>query len=476
MSKLTKILIAAALVLLLPLSLAAAALTLPEYYGETYYAQLPELYRRLYGAEEKKLILIGGSSVAFGVDTALLEQTLDGAGFDYTVCPFGLYAAVGTDVMLELAEDALGPGDVVVLTVEPTSETMSDYFGATAFWKCCESTPQMLRHLGKTKQSALAGNFIPYLQERFALLLGDSAPVPEGVYAKSSFDASGNMIYDRPGNTMALGYDTSAPVDLAAVTIQPAFAQRVNDFCARAAEVGAQVYFSFAPVNRSALVSEADVEDFFRLCNDTFDCPVISDPNRYILDSGWFYDSNFHLNSAGAELRTWLLAEDLLAALGFYAPLEYTVPEMPSAAVQSAAPGGDEAAFLYQALDGGWLVSGLTEAGRTETALTVPAAHVGKPVVGFTADALAQADMLLELTLPESIESLPDGLFSGCGALERLVLSHRTRLCAIGDAPFAGADGLRIFVPSESMALYREGDGCEVNPWTAYLDRIYPYG
>ena len=37
---------------------------------------------------------------------------------------------------------------------------------------------------------------------------------------------------------------------------------------------------------------------------------MISDPNRYILDSGWFYDSNFHLNSAGAAVRTRLLAEE----------------------------------------------------------------------------------------------------------------------------------------------------------------------
>ena len=477
MRKSTKTLIAVLLILMLPISqLLLAAAALPDFYGETYYAELPALYQRLYETEGKKLILIGGSSVAFGVDTGLLEGILAEYGFDYTVCPFGLYAAVGTSVMLELAEDALSPGDVVVLTVEPTSETMSDYFGATAFWKCCESTPEMLRHLSKAKQSAMAGNYIPYLQERFGLWLGGNTIQPEGVYAKSSFDETGNLVYERAGNAMALGYDTSAPIELSAVSIQPEFAAQVNKFCAKAASVGATVYFSFAPMNRSALTDEAAVNGYFTLCNETFVCPIISDPNRYVLDSGWFYDSNFHLNSAGAELRTCLLAEDLLAALGCYAPVAYEFPQMPASIAQTTQNEGDAASFLLEALGEGWLISGLTESGMQQTALAVPSAVDGKPVVGFTEDALTGADQLVELTLPESVESIPDGLFASCAKLERLILAHRTKLCSIGDDPFGGAPDLRIFVPKESYPLYRDGDGCEVNPWTAYLDRIYEYG
>ena len=65
-------------------------------------------------------------------------------GFDYTVCPMGLYGAVGTDVMLDLTASQLRQGDLVVFTFEPTSESMSDYFGANAYWKCAESDPGLL--------------------------------------------------------------------------------------------------------------------------------------------------------------------------------------------------------------------------------------------------------------------------------------------------------------------------------------------
>lgn len=465
-----------ALVLLLPLSLVICEISLPDYYGESYYAQLPALYERLYETEGKKLVLIGGSNVAFGTDTELLEETLAAQGYDYTVCPFGLYAAVGTNAMLDLAQDALSDGDIVVLAIEPTSETLSTYFGATAFWKCCESTPEMLAHLSKDKLSSMAGNYIPYLQERFAVRASGNLPAADGVYAKASFDENGNMTYDRAGNTMTLGFDTATPVDLGAVSIAPDFAEQFNEFCAQAQRVGAQVFFSFSPVNRSALVDKTDLQGYFDLCNQTFNCPVISDPGDYVLESGWFYDNNFHLNSAGAIVRTYRLAQDLLAQLGCYQPLECEMPEMPASIAQVEANTADESHFLYEALGEGWLISGLTETGRMQTALTTPSVHEGKPVVGFTADGLSGASQLQELTLSGSIAALPDGLFSGCSALERLILQHTDRLCSIGEHPFEGAEHLKIFVPAESYPLYRDGDGCEVNPWSVYLSRIYVYG
>ena len=467
--------IALALLLLMPLSLLVCGITMPSYYGESYYAQLPELYHRLYETEGQKLVIIGGSNVAFGVDTALLNDLLTAHGFDLTVCPFGLYAAVGTSAMLDLAEDALSEGDIVVLAIEPTSDTMSTYFGATAFWKCCEETPEMLLRLSKDKQNAMAGNYIPYLQERFSIRISGSVPVSDGVYAKASFDETGNMVYQRAGNVMALGFDTSEPVDLNRVTIAADFAQQVNDFCASARSKGAQVYLSFSPVNRSALSEDSDLQSWFDLCNQTFDCPVISDPVDYVLDSGWFYDNNFHLNSSGTVIRTHLLAQDLLAQLGCYAALSYEMPDMPASQVQTVSNGAEERYFLFEPIGEGWLISGVTEEGQKQTSLTIPSVKDGGPVVGFTKDALSGCSALQELTMPASIASMPDGLFTDCAKLERLVLEHQSSLCSIGDDPFAGAPKLRIFVPSESYPLYRDGDGCEVNPWSRYLGMIFTY-
>ena len=478
-TKVAKLLLALCLAALLPLSLLLAGLTMPSYYSDSYYAELAPMVQRLRKTEGKKLIILGNSDVAFGLDGALMEQLLSEKGYDYTVCPFGLYAAVGTSAMLELSNAYLHEGDLVIVVVEPVSETLSSYFGANAFWKCAEDAPELLFQVNNSQRAALLGSYTGYLQERYAYFRDGSAPLVQGVYAKASFNERCDMIYDRDGNQMALGYDTSEPINFSLLSVEEDFAEQVSVYCSAAEKVGASVCLSFSPMNRSAVVdASTDILDgYFWLVNRAFPCPVISDPGDYMLDSGWFYDSNFHLNSAGAVVRTVKLTEDVLAYLGCYQAVDYELPPMPAPIAKQVENVGDADRFTYTALgDGaGWLISGLTEKGQTQTALTVPSAYEGKPVVGFTADALSQASNLEELTLPSSIETLPDNLFSFCGKLTRLILLHTDVPCGVSEHSFDGADQLRIFVPTAAYPLYRDGYGCETSPWTPYLDRFTLY-
>ena len=467
------------LIALLPALLLAVGASLPSIYAESYYAELAPLTERLYQSEGKKLVLVGGSNVAFGVDVALLEELLAEKGFDYTVCPYGLYAAVGCSAMLSLSEDALGEGDLVILAVEPTDETMSSYFGASAFLKCAEDAPRLLTKLNASQRRAATGNYVSYLQERLAVVRSGQYPEAEGVYSRAAFGENGNLDYVREGNIMALGFDTAEPVDLRNVQIEESFAEQVRDYCRSAEKRGAQVFLSFSPVDRSALVegSEEALLAFFTRCREAFGCPVISDPGRYVLDSAWFYDSNFHLNSAGAELRTVLLAEDVLAQLGCCEAVAHPLPAAPASAYRAAETAGDAGDFLLEPFaDGaGWQVVGLSETGMDKIVLELPAAYEARPVVAFAAGAFDAAERLEELRLPESVETIPDAAFAGCPSLKRLVLLHEKAPCGVSEHSFDGADALRVYVPAAAYPMYRDGYGCEANPWTEWLSRVYSY-
>ena len=146
------LLLAAILLAIAPVMTVFAEAALPDCYAESYYAELAPMYRRLREAEGRKIVIVGGSNVAFGLDSGLMEELLREKGYAYEVCPFGLYAAVGSSAMLDLSENTLREGDIVILALEPTSETMSDYFGATAFWKCTENAPELLFGLGGDKK------------------------------------------------------------------------------------------------------------------------------------------------------------------------------------------------------------------------------------------------------------------------------------------------------------------------------------
>ena len=42
---------------------------------------------------------------------------------------------------------------------------------------------------------------------------------------------------------------------------------------------------------------------------------VISEPGTYVMDYKYFYNSIYHLNTAGSQLRTQWLSKDILAQL-----------------------------------------------------------------------------------------------------------------------------------------------------------------
>ena len=462
------------LLMLLPGILLAAEVSLPTLYEDTYYAELPKMVQRLKEATGERLILIGGSSVPFGTDTALMEKKLAETGYPYTVCPMGLYAAVGSSAMLDLTEKELRSGDVVVLTFEAATETLSNYFGALAFWKCAETAPALLSRLGREKLAAMVGAYPGFLQERYGIWKSGEYPEAEGVYACGSFDETCNLTYPRAGNTMLLGYDPANTIDLDAISVDPEFSNRVNHFIRTAQNAGAKVFLSFAPMNRSAMAdfSEETVYRYFEKMRHAFHCPVISNPNDSILDSGWFYDSNFHLNTAGAALHTQRLTADILAALGCCKPLDWETPAMPAAAVAAENTGGDNA-FVYTPFHGGFLISGLSD--PTADVLMVPSHYEGLPVVGFTPDALAQAECLRELNLPSTIQFLPDSLFQYCVNLSRLVLNHTDAPCSITAHSLDGTANLQIYVPQSAYHLYRDGIGCGINPWEDYLHQIHTF-
>ena len=70
------------LIAILPTVLCVTSAALSKIYDETYYAELSDMVARLRSAEGKRLILVGNSDIAFGVNGAKLEALLKENGYD----------------------------------------------------------------------------------------------------------------------------------------------------------------------------------------------------------------------------------------------------------------------------------------------------------------------------------------------------------------------------------------------------------
>ena len=458
--------IAAALAVLIPAVIFASLMfIIPGQFGETFLGELSEKYDRLRGAGENKVVLIGGSNLAFGIDSAAMESVIG-----RPVVNFGLYATLGTKVMLDMSKSGLKSGDVVVICPEIDPQTLSLYYNAEAMWQACDSDMSLIFRIGADNIGDMAGGYWDYIISKMRYAESGGIDVT-GVYAKSSFNEYGDIVYERPYNQMALGYDPNKMISLTSDIFSEDFIDYVNEYITWAKLHGVDVYFSFPPMNRDAVTTyeEEEIRAFYQFIYDSLDCEIISDIRGYILDAGYFYDSNFHLNDAGVPIRSMQLANDIMRAVGIgdYVEVVYPdIPEVPDDVDGPDSPGDaidvgdftetDGDAFITAEFGSGVVITGVTEAGGNLETIVIPRKIDGKAVLAIGEGALSGAGSMRTLVIFDNVVQIYDGFLSGAGAIENIYLYNTNcGSVSIGAALLSGVNTRpTIHVPFESYGSY----------------------
>ncbi len=460
------------LLMIVPALLLFFAFCLPAQYGETYLAALADKAAALDKAAPPRIVLIGGSGAAFGFDCERLEEQFPG----YRAVNFGLYAGLGTAVMLELALPALNGGDIVIFSPELSKQTLSDWFDALSMWQASEENPALLLRLDASRWQDMLAAFPSYAarKARFAML--GSSPGGSGIYARSSFTEKGDVQFSqRPANQMPGRWDMNTPLRFDGAWPSEDFIKRVNDFTEACRIKRVRVYFRFCPMNAAALQpgERERMEAFTERLRASLACELLGSAERALMEPGWFYDTNFHLNGAGAAVNTILLAEELKAALGDEGPMILEMPAQPETAAFVSLEGNneDEDCFLYEQREGSMYIAGLSGIGAARESLTVPVSREGMPVVSFDAGVFAGNALLRELTLQSNIRLIPDGAFSGCASLKTILLfQNDPGLCSVGEGLLDGAAAV-VAVPAD-----RYGSFCTNYFWAPHAARLRPMG
>ena len=445
--------------LIMPVTLIIVGFATPSQFNETYFAELGDMYDRLCGIKGKKIVIIGTSSVAFGVDSALIEDQLALAGEEYSVVNFGLYGALGTKIMLDLSENRINEGDIVILAPEPYSLTMTNYFSAENMWYAVDGNTSLLREIKSENRAEMIGAFVNYASKKYSCLTSQPAS-GSGVYSHSSFDEHCDLKnYARPYNIMSGGYDANDIVELTPSLMSDDFIEYVNEYCKVLNGRGANVYFSFAPVNSKGLVSsDEDVERYYDFISENLNCPIISNPFNYIMDSEWFYDSNFHLNSSGMTVRTVQLINDIKNCLGITFPTSVEMPDKPTAPDISPSGEGNNSfadCFEYELRDDGYVITAISPSAKDMSYVVVPYSYNGKPITAFETDVFAGNINVQEIVIQENITVLYNQSFNGCESLRKLVLQQSDpTLLGVGQDLLYGAESCRIYVPEGALNAY----------------------
>lgn len=397
---------------------------LPVQFGDTFMGELKSKYERLKETSGKRIVLVGGSGVAFDCDSALMDDFFP----SYEIVNFGMYAGLGTKAVMDLSENYIHEGDIVILSPEQSEQTFSDYFNGEYMWQAADGAFGMLRDLKSENFEAMLGNFPRFALEKLNYVMKGQKPQTDSIYQKKAFNTYGDIELDTcRENILPNGYDVNQKVRFTEDVVQPEFMDYMNDWAKRLEKKGAVVWYRYCPVNKLSVEDMDDLAAYDVFLRQKLDFPVIGNPENSLMEAEWFFDTNFHLNQPGKEVNTVQLIRDMKAMLGDDRAVTVELPEKPHRTW------GDVSAEtrIWAAKD-------------SET-------YQGEETI----------------VIPENVTQIEDYAFSNCAGLKQIVLEQKDpSKCIVGQHLLDGT-GAEILVPQMSVDSYKRNYF-----WSVYAGRI----
>ena len=433
-------------------------------YTDTYYAELNDKVTRLSTRENKKIVFIGGSSLIFGLRSEEIEKA---TGYD--VVDFGLYASLGTPIMMRLAEDYIKEGDVVVLAPEINSQTYSDFINQDAILKCFENMSYPINKFSIDENMSFFFHYFKYVIEK-----GNATIELEPPYDKASFneycDIDNEIVKN---NIMEKYYDPTQPIEPNASLINDEFVKLVNSYNERITSKKAKLYFSFSPTNILALKDEG-LADFDKSLEENLKCPVLGSVKEFTYHQYYFYDTNFHLNRTGSLLHSKNISNLLKEELKIENEYEVEVPDIPlpdnyTTGIVDTVNGMQ----LLQSYAGGkfnYSLVGLGDELKDVEEFRVPTSVNDIPVLSLGA-AFKDMPNLKKVVVPAEVKSITDPPFENCPNCLGLYLEHPRppKVPAVGLLNGASPNAF-IYVQKQYLRAYISG-----YTWLEYRSVIASY-
>lgn len=290
--------------------------------------------QRLQSLEGPKIVLIGGSNLAFGIDSRIIE-----AESSCHVANMGMNGYFGLRYMLSEAASGLQRGDVAVIALEYDNFVKSVEGTATDLLMIAKTNPSTMRHMS-ADQLARAASQIPFVVRSKVERLADEAAQaaydalldsdgPDGSDAREAGLAAISRIESLAGFTpegdLVSHLDVTWPfpreegLDLSSLPVDPGLVPLLQEFGLAMSQRGVDVIFSYTPLARPFHERHARaIEGFDALIRDRLGdlMHVPSRPTAFVYDEDRFFDTVYHLNRDGRGTRSLTLAGDITQRQG----------------------------------------------------------------------------------------------------------------------------------------------------------------
>lgn len=265
--------------------------------------------------KEKKIILLAGSNILFGVDSQAISEE-----FNIPVLNYGVNAGIELPYTLEAAKKVIHPGDMVLMPLEypmysydgTPGVQMIDYIfsrDAGYFWKLSlKEQLHMLLHM----------EFERVLQ---GFLCQSETKIDKGLYGAHHIDTHGDQIntsikfQTQEMRSQIKNHDLNPEKYSETFDPEAIGWQYINDFVRHCKNLDVSVIFMPSTLMKHDSFYTDTREKWFyeniarevRKRGWTY----VGNPYDYMYDMSLYFNTNFHLTEKGRALRTRQMIRDL---------------------------------------------------------------------------------------------------------------------------------------------------------------------
>ena len=246
--------------------------------------------------DSKKIVIIGGSSGAFGFNSRLIHEA-----FDLPVVNTCTHAMIGLRMQFETYKDMLRDGDIVILSPEYGGEKERLYGGYNLLRILSSHLPEAYRKLS-LRQWLFIYKFIGI--HNLGTSRHKDVEEYDDVYSANALNEFGDIEWERKHKGFIKNYNISGVMDGELID----YYKYIRDY---AKSKGIKLVFLPPPLMKSNFKSCVKQIDSLAFCLKENGVPWQSPPSKYSFEDSLFFDTPYHMTQEGANIRTKAIIEDL---------------------------------------------------------------------------------------------------------------------------------------------------------------------
>lgn len=277
------------------------------YYGFSfgYMSGLKIKHQRAKEITQPKIMFVGGSNLAYGIDSEMVENTLS-----IPVVNLALHGGLGVKFILNQAQKFLKKDDIIFISIE--------YFMGKGDYKLIEQTclefPEIADLQIFSLKEEVQHNLNKTREELVKLVENKEKPLKHKLKNRRwNADAKKNynplLMFNKYGDfTSHLSRRSQYERRSDETKFQYRYWEGIkllNKFQAEAKEKGATVFFIYPSLAKSIFDKHiGTIAKFRKDLNNHLDFEVLNNPEDFVFEDSLFYDTHYHLIKEGRAIRT----------------------------------------------------------------------------------------------------------------------------------------------------------------------------